>query len=133
MSDSKSPQISWTLVSILAVLNNVVVSTRHVISKSSSPCTNPLVTVPSATITVDITLTFMFLSFFVLRQGPSTCLSFYFLWLTLCGPPGRQSPLNGRFFFFFFFSIFLFCLNHHCFVFWLNLGDLLVSQNPREF
>ena len=47
LSDSKSPQVSRTLLSILAYLNNVVVwtvSTRPVISKSSSPCTNPLVT-----------------------------------------------------------------------------------------
>ena len=37
-----------------------MVSTRPLISKSSSPCTNPLVTVPSAPITIGITVTFMF-------------------------------------------------------------------------
>ena len=44
LSDSKSPQVSKTLLSILVVLNNAIiwmVSTRPVISKSSSPCTNP--------------------------------------------------------------------------------------------
>ena len=34
------------------------------ISKSSSPCTNPLVTVPSVPITISITVTFIFHSFF---------------------------------------------------------------------
>ena len=50
LSDSKS-QVSRTLLSILADLNNAVVwivSTSPVISKSSSPCTNLLVTVPRA-------------------------------------------------------------------------------------
>ena len=47
LSDSKSPQVSRTLLSILAVLNNVVVwmvSTRSPTSKSSRPFNNPLVT-----------------------------------------------------------------------------------------
>ena len=67
LSDSKSPQVSRTLLSILADLNNAVVSTvstRPLISKSSSLCTIPLVTVPSVSITVGTTVTFMFLSFF---------------------------------------------------------------------
>ena len=54
LSDSKSPQISWTLLSILADLNNAVVwtvFTHPIISKSSSPCTNHLVTVLRAPIT----------------------------------------------------------------------------------
>ena len=49
LSDSKSPQVSRTLLSILADLNNAVVwmvSTHSLISKSSSPFTYPLVTVP---------------------------------------------------------------------------------------
>ena len=48
LSGSKSIQVSRTFLNILADLNNAVVwtvSTRPVISKSSSPCTNPLVTV----------------------------------------------------------------------------------------
>ena len=67
LSDSKSPQVSRTLLSILAVLNNVVVwmvSTRPPTSKSSSPFSNPLVTVPNATITIGIIVTCMFHSFF---------------------------------------------------------------------
>ena len=60
LSDSKSPQISRTLLSILAVLNNVVVwvvSTRPPTSKSSSPFSKPLVTVPNAPIKIGIIIT----------------------------------------------------------------------------
>ena len=67
LSDSKSPQVFRTLLSILVDLNNAVVwtvSTPPVISKSSSPCTNHLVTVPRAPIIIGITVTFMFHSFF---------------------------------------------------------------------
>ena len=55
LSDSKSPQVSRTLLSILAVFNNAVVwmvSTRSPTSKSSRPFNNPLVTVPKAPITI---------------------------------------------------------------------------------
>ena len=66
LSDSESPQISRTLLSIQAVLNNVVwmISTRPPTSKSSSPFSNPLVTVLNAPITIDIIVTCMFHSFF---------------------------------------------------------------------
>ena len=64
---SKSPQVSKIPLSILANLNNAVirtVSTRSMISKSSSPLTDPLVTVSRAPITIGIIVTFMFHSFF---------------------------------------------------------------------
>ena len=67
LSDSKSPQVSRTLLSILAVLNNAViwmVSTCPPTSKSSSPFSNPLVTVPNAPITIGVIVTCMFHSFF---------------------------------------------------------------------
>ena len=67
LSDSKSPQVSRTRLSILAVLSNVVVwivSTRPLTSKSSRPFNNPLVTVPNAPITIGTIVTFMFHSFF---------------------------------------------------------------------
>ena len=54
------------LLRIQADLNNVLVwmvSTRF-ISKSSSPCINPLVNVASAPITIGITVTFLFYVFF---------------------------------------------------------------------
>ena len=67
LSDSKSPQVSRTPLSILTVLNNAVVwmvSTLPPTSKSSSPFNNPIVTVPKAPITIGIIVTFMFHSFF---------------------------------------------------------------------
>ena len=71
LSDSKSPQVSGTLLSILAVLNKAVVwmvSTRPPISKSSSPFKSHLVTVPNVPITIGVIVTCMFHSFF---QFPS--------------------------------------------------------------
>ena len=71
LSDSKSPQVSRTLLRILAILNNVVlwiVSTHPPTSKSSSPFSKPLVTVPNVPITIGIIVTSMFHSFF---QFPS--------------------------------------------------------------
>ena len=62
LRDSKSSQVSRTLLSILAVLNNAVVwmvSTRPPISKSSSPFNNPFATVPKAPITIGIIVTYM--------------------------------------------------------------------------
>ena len=67
LSDRKSPQVSRTLFNILTDLNNAVVwmfFTRPVISNSSSPCTNLLVTVPRAPITIGINITFLFYSLF---------------------------------------------------------------------
>ena len=60
-------QVSRTHLSILADLNNAVVwtvSTRSVISKSSCPSINLLLTVSRAPITISIIITFTFQSFF---------------------------------------------------------------------
>ena len=67
LSDSKSPQVSRTLLSILAILSNAVVwmvSIHPFISKSSSAFINPLVTVPRTPIIIGINATFRFHSFF---------------------------------------------------------------------
>ena len=66
LNDSESPQGFWTLLSSLAVLNAVIwmVSTRLPTSKSFSPFSNPLVTVPKAPITIGTVITLMFHSFF---------------------------------------------------------------------
>ena len=67
LGNSKSPQVSRTLLSILAVLNNAVVwmvSTRLPTSKSPSPFNNPLVNVLKAPITIGTIVTFMSYSFF---------------------------------------------------------------------
>ena len=57
-----------------------MVSTRPLISKSSSSCTNPLVTVPSAPITIGNTVTFMFHGFFscLARSKYLSLFSLYF-------------------------------------------------------
>ena len=79
LSYSKPPRVSRTLLGILAYLNNEVVwmvTTRPVISKSSSPFINPLVTVPRAPITIGKTVIFMFHNFF---QFPSKAQVLIFL------------------------------------------------------
>ena len=66
-SNSRSPQVSRTLLSILAVFNNAVVwmvSTRPPTSKSSRPFNNLSVTVPKAPITISTSDLFMFHSSF---------------------------------------------------------------------
>ena len=105
LSDSKSPQVSRTLLSILAVLNNAVVwmvSTRPPTSKSSSPFSNPLVTVPNAPITIGIIVTCMFHSFFSSLARPRYLSFFSHFSVLFCGPPGQQSRLFCKFSFFFF-------------------------------
>ena len=67
LSDSNSPQVSRTLLSIHAVLNNTViwiVSTCQTTSRSSIPFNNPFVTVTIATISIGTIVTFMFHRFF---------------------------------------------------------------------
>ena len=67
LSDSKSPQVSRTVLRILAVLSNAVswiISTRPPTSKSSRPFNNHLVTVPKESFTIGIIVTFMFHRFF---------------------------------------------------------------------
>ena len=67
LSDTKSPQVSRTLLSILVVLNNIVVwmvYTRPPTSKSTSPFSNPLLTVQIAPITIGMIVTFILRIFF---------------------------------------------------------------------
>ena len=66
LSDNKSLQVSRTLLSILADPNNAaiwLVSTRPLISKSSSPFNNPSVIVPRTPFTIGMIVTCMFHSF----------------------------------------------------------------------
>ena len=130
LSDSKSPQVSRTLLSILAVLNNAVVwmvSTRPPTSKSSSPFSNPLVTVPKVPITIGIIVTCMFHCFFN-SLAKLRYLSFYFhsfsfiLW---SGGTAKSTILQVLFYFIFFFFWLLLGL-----VFWPRFGDPCVCQSP---
>ena len=108
LSDSKSPQVSRTLLSILAVLNNPVVwmvSTRPPTSKSSSPFSYPLVTVPKAPITIGIIVTNMFHSFFN-SLARSRYLSFYshsFSFILWSAETAKSTILQVLFLFSFFF------------------------------
>ena len=81
LSECKSPRVSRTFLSILDILNNAVswmVSTRPLISKTPSPCTYPFVTILRAPITICITVTFMFHSFFNFLAS-SRYISFFLL------------------------------------------------------
>ena len=71
LSDNKSPQISRTLLSILADLNNAVVQivlNRSPISNSSSPLSKPLGSIPSAPIAINITITLIILLIMIHSQ-----------------------------------------------------------------
>ena len=112
LSDHKSPQVSRTLLSILAVLNNIVVwtvSTRPPTSKSSSPFSNPLVTVPNTPITIGIIVTFMFHSFFnsLARMRYLSLFSHSFSFLLWSAGTAKSTILQ----------IFFFCC-------WLLLADI---------
>ena len=67
-----------------------MVSTRPLISKSSSPYNNPLVTVPKAPIGIIVTFMFHCLFNSLAKSKYNPC--FYILSISLCGPPGQQSP-----------------------------------------
>ena len=112
LSDSKSPQVSRTLLSILVDLNKDVVwivSIHPLISKSTSPFINRLVTVPKAPVTIGITAIFMSHSFFD-PQARSRYLSFFFFaffqfYSVVCRDSkvhNSASSLSLSFFFFFF-------------------------------
>ena len=90
-----------------------MVSTRPLISKSSSSFTNPSVTVTSAPITIRINVTFMFHGFFS-SLARSWYLSFCFSSVLNSIQPEPQSPLFGWFFFFFtsFICLFMY-FNYH--------------------
>ena len=79
--DRKYLQVTRTLLNILANLNNAViwmVSIRPLIFKSSILIISPLVSVQSEEITIGITITFMFQSFFFSSRARSRYLSFFF-------------------------------------------------------
>ena len=82
LNDCKSPQVSRTLPSILVDLNNDVawmVSICPLIFRFSSPFTNLLGIVPNAPTMIDITITFIFHSFFFSYLARSRNLSLFLL------------------------------------------------------
>ena len=122
--DSKSPQVSRTLLSIL---NNTLVwmaSTRRLISQSSSSFTNPLVTVLRAPITIGIIITFMFHSLFVFLNSfaRSRCVSIFslsFNFTLWSVGTARFTILQVLFFVVAYYEV------------WPRLGDPFVSPNLR--
>ena len=110
LSDSKSHPVTRTLLSILADLNNAVVSMVSpwpLFSKSFRPSTNPLVTVSRAPITFDIIVTSKLFS--VLHQCLDIYLSFRFpSVLCMVSRNANAYYLTGSFFFFLFFFFFFF-------------------------
>ncbi len=78
LSVNKSLQVSRTLLSILADLNNAVVwmvTTPPLISKSPFPFINPSVTVPRAPITIGIIVTFIIIIFIFQSQNDEFSVS----------------------------------------------------------
>ena len=101
LSDDKSLKDSRTFLSILTDLSNVVVwlvSVCPLISQSPSFLNNPLVIVRSAPTTSDITVTFIFLTFF--NSLTSFRYPFFYLLILPCGYLERQSPQFSSFSFF---------------------------------
>ena len=129
LRDSKSPQVSRTLRDIQAVLNNIVVwivSIRPPTSKSSSPFSNSLVTVPNVPITIGIIVSCMFYSFcfvFFNSLARSKYLSFFshsFSFILWSAGTAKSTILQFLFFYWLLFSL----------VFWPRFGDPFICPSP---
>ena len=126
LNDSKSPQVSRTLLSILFVLNNAVVwmvSTHPPTSNSSRPFNNLLVTVTKAPITIGVIVTCMFHSFFNSLAKVEE-LILLFLFFQFYSVVSQDSKVDNFAIFFFFFWLLL------GMVIWPILGDPCVGQRP---
>ena len=126
LSNNKSPQISRTLLSIPADFNNAVlwmVSILPLLFKSFSPCINPLVTVPSAPIIIDITVTLTFHSFFQFPRKIEV-LIFLLVFFQFYTVVSRISKVHKS------ASSLFCCWLLQDLIVWPRLGDLFVSQNP---
>ena len=100
-------QVSRTLLSIQANLNNVVVYVVSIllpISNTFSLFLKALRTVPSGLSTTGITVAIT--AFSVLSQDPSICPSFRFLSFSFCSPVEWQNPLDNIFYHFIFWEFF---------------------------
>ena len=121
LADGFSLEFEWQQVSsslsILADLNNAVVlmlSTRPLISKFSSICTNILVTVPRAPITIGITVTFMFHNLktnSLARSRYLSFFSFFFFNFTLWSAGTVKSTIRQVLFFVDYYKVWSFSWN----------------------
>ena len=129
LSDSKFPQISRTLLSILANLNAVVwmVCTHPLTSKSSSPFINPLVTLLRALITIGINVTLVSNSFFNSLAKSRCFSSFSLLSILLCAQLGQPCTQLCKFSYFFIFVV------DYYKVVWLRLSNPFLFKNPIGF
>ena len=104
LRDSESPEISRTILSFLADLNSAVVwmvSIRPLISKSSSPCTKSLVTVPSERNIIGIAFTFTSDSLFSpLARSRYSCLFPFSFIFPQCSAGQAKSTIQQVLFFF---------------------------------
>ena len=115
LSDNKSPQVSRTILSILANLNNTVVWMVSIVILFPSPLLSNCSDRTNNN--------------FFLQQGLGNPLFPHFLSVLPSGQPERQSLLFGWFSSFFSFFFFLISLG---LVVWPRLDDPFVSQNRRE-
>ena len=128
VSECKSSQVFRTLLSILLIINNAVVwmvSTHLPTTKSSSPFSNPLVTVPKAPITIGIIITFMFHTYFnsLVRSRYLSFFSHSFSFILWSAGTAKSTILQ-------ILSFFCCCWLLFGLVFWLRFGDLPVCQSP---
>ena len=126
-SDSKSLEVTRTLLSILADLSNAAfwrLLIRPQISNSSSPLWKPAGTVPSPPIAISTTVTL------ILQLSPFcgkvlvlvSCLAFFDFHFLLHWKGKIHLTATS-----------LFCNSSLGLVFWLGLDDLLVSLYSSEF
>ena len=119
LSDSKSTQVSKTLVSILVDLNNgvvLLVSVSSSISNYFCPLTKRFGTVPSGLITICIIDSVIFHSFLgSLEKTKSLSLFYFSLIISLYSAGIVKSTIHYIFYFFhFLFFIYLFIFaNYH--------------------
>ena len=100
LSDSKSLQVSRTLLSILADLNNVMVwmvPFLLMISNSSIFFSKPLGTIPSASTTNGITSIVMLYGFFSSLDRFKYVSILFFFFFSVSGPPERHNPQDFLF------------------------------------
>ena len=124
LSDSKSPQVSRTLLCILAVLINVVVwivSIRPPTSKSFCLFHNRFVTVPKAPITIGIIVSFIFIIFFQ-NTNKDHVFILLFTFLQFYSVISRDSKVDN-------FESSLFLLIIIIYGLLPRLGDAFVSQS----
>ena len=128
MSNSKPPKISRTLLSIRDDFSNalvLVISIRPLISNASSTLSKLWGPLQTQYLQLVSPVCSYSTAILVLRQGPSTCFFFHFLWFSLGGLLVRKNLWDGKLSFFF--------VNYHLAWFSDRGGVIFVSQNPKEF